>query len=187
MNILWDFDGTLFDTYPVYTKLMKQVLGPAFSEDEIYRQLKISFEHAFAVFDLTRQQMGYFFALYRRTPALSFRPFPGVKEVLRAADTNVIMTHNDRKSLLKMLKLYRLNDCFAEAVTGDDGFPRKPDPAAYRYLSNRHPVDLVVGDRRIDIIPGKKLGMKTCLFQNHEPGADFYVDDYQQFFDSVRI
>ncbi|MCI1858091.1 MAG: hypothetical protein LKI80_07975 [Sporolactobacillus sp.] len=60
MNILWDFDGTLFDTYPVYTKLMKQVLGPAFSEDEIYRQLKISFEHAFAVFDLTRQQMGFF-------------------------------------------------------------------------------------------------------------------------------
>ena len=27
MNILWDFNGTLFDTYPVYTKMLSQILG----------------------------------------------------------------------------------------------------------------------------------------------------------------
>lgn len=25
LTILWDFDGTLFDTYPVYTKIFKKV------------------------------------------------------------------------------------------------------------------------------------------------------------------
>ncbi|SCN17152.1 Phosphoglycolate phosphatase [Bacillus toyonensis] len=24
MNILWDFDGTLFDTYPAYTKMLSR-------------------------------------------------------------------------------------------------------------------------------------------------------------------
>ncbi|SCN32550.1 Protein of unknown function [Bacillus cereus] len=26
MNILWDFDGTLFDTYPVYTKILSHAI-----------------------------------------------------------------------------------------------------------------------------------------------------------------
>ena len=27
MNILWDFDGTLFDTYPAYTMMLSEILG----------------------------------------------------------------------------------------------------------------------------------------------------------------
>ena len=37
MNILWDFDGTLFDTYPVYTKLLSEILGDTVDKQEIYK------------------------------------------------------------------------------------------------------------------------------------------------------
>ncbi|GAY77594.1 hypothetical protein NBRC111894_3148 [Sporolactobacillus inulinus] len=46
---------------------------------------------------------------------------------------------------------------------------------------------MAVGDRTLDIIPAKKLGKKTCLFQNDAPGADFYLDRYDQFFDRVKL
>lgn len=187
MNILWDFDGTLFDTYPVYSKLMGQILGPEIREDEIYAHLKISFTHAFDYLDVSETQARRFFSLFRETPAQAFRPFRDVEKVLNFADKNVIMTHNNRTDLFKILKLYGFEKYFADAVTSDDHFPRKPDPASYIYLNEKHAIDLVVGDRLLDIIPAKAIGAKTCLFQNKEPGADFYLDDYQDFFTTVRL
>ncbi len=46
MNILWDFDGTLFDTYPAYTRIVKDVLGDTATYEEVYARLKVSFPHA---------------------------------------------------------------------------------------------------------------------------------------------
>ncbi|EEM95694.1 Phosphoglycolate phosphatase [Bacillus thuringiensis IBL 200] len=42
MNILWDFDGTLFDTYPAYTMMLSEILGDSVEKQEIYKNLKIS-------------------------------------------------------------------------------------------------------------------------------------------------
>ncbi|GAA3404093.1 hypothetical protein ACFFNY_02385 [Paenibacillus hodogayensis] len=42
-------------------------------------------------------------------------------------------------------------------------------------------IDLAIGDREIDIIPANELGIRTCLFQNRTPGADYYIDSYDQF------
>ncbi|MEI2428579.1 HAD hydrolase-like protein, partial [Priestia megaterium] len=36
MNILWDFDGTIFDTYPTIVKAFKELLtDQTISEDDI--------------------------------------------------------------------------------------------------------------------------------------------------------
>ncbi len=83
---------------------------------------------------------------------------------------------------MKILKYYCFEKYFIEIVTGDDGFPRKPEPASYEYLHQRHAIDLVIGDRSLDIIPAKKLGIKTCLFQNKESGSDYYLNKYEDFF-----
>ena len=40
MNILWDFDGTLFDTYPAYTIMLSEILGDSVEKQEIYKNLK---------------------------------------------------------------------------------------------------------------------------------------------------
>lgn len=82
---------------------------------------------------------------------------------------------------MSILDYYGWGHYFSNIVAGDDGFPRKPDPASYRYLNDRNKLDLIIGDREIDILPGKLLGVQTCLFQNSTPGADYYLWDYGEF------
>ena len=53
MNILWDFDGTLFNTYPAYVTVFKKVLKEEVSEEQILAKLKISFTHAVGYFKLS--------------------------------------------------------------------------------------------------------------------------------------
>jgi HAD superfamily hydrolase (TIGR01549 family) len=187
VNILWDFDGTLFDTYPVYTRLLKQILPSSVKEDEIYNKLKTSANTAFTYFQMTHEQIHHYHQLVRACPVESFKPFSFVEKVLSAANKNVIMTHKSRDTLDKILNYYGMEKYFNELVTKDDNFPRKPDPAAYIYLDAHQGFDLAIGDRTLDIIPAKKLGKKTCLFQNDAPGADFYLSSYDEFFERVRL
>ncbi|WP_274653277.1 HAD-IA family hydrolase [Paenibacillus humicola] len=185
MNILWDFDGTLFDTYPAYTKIFTDVLGGKYTADEVLRELKISFSSAIDRLGLNAEQL---LETKRRGDLLlpeHFSTFPGVEQVLQTADANVIMTHKPRAELMPILEYYGWTRYFADIVTPDDGFPRKPDPAAYRYLHERNRLDLIIGDREIDILPGKALGIRTCLFQNDTPGADYYLWQYNDFFNTV--
>jgi HAD superfamily hydrolase (TIGR01509 family) len=178
VRILWDFDGTLFDTYPAFTKVMKQLVSSAISEEEILRELKVSFHHATEVFQLTEEQIT---AFRKKDNALSpddKPPFRGLKTILEKAELNVIMTHKPRAEVIAILKHFDMEHYFADLVAGDDGFPRKPDPASYHHLNDQYHLDLAVGDRLLDIIPAKEVGMKTCLFQNDSPGADFYVTNY---------
>lgn len=177
LHILWDFDGTLINSYPNYVKAFHQMLGrPDISEDDIYPHLKVSFTQAYVEFGVSDEQRALLQLLIREFPPASFPPFPGIRDVL-AANTNVIMTHGPRAEVMKILDHHDMTKYFLEIVTIDDGFPLKPDPASYAYLHSCKPIDLAVGDRLIDILPAKALGMKTCLFQNPEEGADFYLND----------
>lgn len=52
-NIIWDFDGTLVDTYPVMAKsLLKAIseLGVKSNYDVVYERLKISLSEAIDFF-----------------------------------------------------------------------------------------------------------------------------------------
>ncbi|WP_227397082.1 HAD-IA family hydrolase [Jeotgalibacillus aurantiacus] len=182
MNILWDFDGTLFDTYPAYAKQLHHVLNGKASQDEAYAQLKISASHALNFFDLSEEQCNMYDDLVKQISPDEMLPFEGVEAVLKSADKNVIMTHKDKKGAFEVLQHHGFMDYFTEIVTIDHGFPRKPDPASYQYLHERHHIDLAIGDRELDIIPAKKLGIATCLFQNDSKLADFHLENYHDFF-----
>lgn len=187
MKILWDFDGTLFDTYPGYAKMIKKVFKGEQSPEDIYSLLKVSFGHAFKELALSKEQIDEVHKLERALEPKDFMPFPGVKKVLESAELNVIMTHKYREGVVDILKANNMDQYFTEIVALDDGYPRKPDPESYWYLHNKYGIDLVVGDRELDIIPGKSIGAKTCLFQSKAPGADYYINDYEEFFDVVQL
>ena len=187
MNILWDFDGTLMDTYPSYTKMVKEASQSVLQDEEIFALLKVSFGHAFSELGLSEEEIKHIKKLERGLAPEDFKPFPGLQEVLEAADVNVIMTHKERALAQAILEANDLDRYFTEIVAIDDGYPRKPDPASYRYLHEKYRIDLAVGDRELDIIPAKKLGIQTCLFQNHEAEADYYVDNYGEFFEKVPL
>ncbi|MFC4322311.1 HAD-IA family hydrolase [Litchfieldia salsa] len=186
MNILWDFDGTLFDTYPVFTKIFRKVLQDDTPEDKILERLKVSFSHATEFFQLTEEQVNHFHSLESLVPISEIKPFPDVERILSFAENNVIMTHKPRKAVQDILAYYHFDKYFVEIVAGDDGFPRKPDSASYEYLHQRYHLDFAIGDRLLDIIPAKKIGLKTCLFQNQQQGADYYLNDYKDFFSIIQ-
>jgi HAD superfamily hydrolase (TIGR01549 family) len=186
MNILWDFDGTLFDTYPAYSKIFSQVLGGGVDEKEIYDRLKISFSHAIQYYNLTEKQLKEISLLEGHLSPNDVKPFDAVEEILKFATNNVIMTHKDRVGVLSILEHYGWDKYFINMVTIDDGFPRKPNPLSYQHLHQKHKIDLVIGDREIDILPAKELGITTCLFQNQSDIADYHLSNYSDFFKVIK-
>jgi len=187
MNILWDFDGTLFDTYPAYTDVLYKVLGEKVDKAAIYKELKISFSHAIQFFNLNEQQVNEIKDLNRAIVASEVKPFPGVEEILKAADTNVIMTHKSYAGVTHFLRHYGWEKYFAEIVTLENGFPRKPAVDSYHYLHTKYSIDLAIGDRELDLIPASQLGIRTCMFQNHCEFADFHLSNYADFFELSLI
>ncbi|MRX72300.1 HAD-IA family hydrolase [Bacillus lacus] len=187
MKILWDFDGTLFDTYPAFTEAMYELLDGKAAKKDILTKLKVSFSHAAEYFELTDEQVMEYKRNQAAMKASEKPPFQGVKEVLDFAELNVIMTHKPRAEVDDILQHYGMRHYFKEIVAGDDGYKRKPDTAAYKYLHNLYGIDLVIGDRLLDILPAKQLGITTCLFQNSEVGADFYLENYKDFFQKSLV
>ncbi|KSU58337.1 phosphoglycolate phosphatase [[Bacillus] enclensis] len=185
MNILWDFDGTLFDTYPAYTRTLSQVLGEGADNQEIYDKLKVSYSHAIEFYNISPEQVEENERLKKELSPLDMRPFDGVEEVLKFAGRNVIMTHKDRDGVLAILDHYGWTHYFADIVTIDDGFPRKPHPAAYQHLHTKNKIDLAIGDRDLDLLPAKELGIAACMFQGESDIADYHLDDFNDFFDEV--
>jgi HAD superfamily hydrolase (TIGR01549 family) len=182
MNILWDFDGTLFDTYPAYTKVLSTVLGENADPEDIYKQLKISYTHAMNYYQFSQEDEAALIELRKKLAPEDMKPFEHVEKVLKWADKNVIMTHKSRKGVMAILKHYGWEKYFSDIVTIDDGYARKPDPEAYVYLHHKHGIDLAIGDRELDLIPANQLGIATCIFQSECEIADYQLQDYADFF-----
>lgn len=187
MNILWDFDGTIFDTYPTIVQTFKRLINDKHvSDEEVLEKLKVSSLHAIDYFGVEKEEFDKTF--HQQESELDVRekpPFAYVEEVLKAASCNVIVTHKAKKSAVDILTHYKLKHYFTEIITLDDGYNRKPDSQSYRYLHNLYHIDLVIGDRELDLHPGREIGIKTCAFQNAYLEADFHIQDYQQFFTRV--
>ncbi len=72
MNILWDFDGTLFDTYPAFTLVLHEILNGRTNEQEILKQLKVSFSHAANHFNLSEEEISTFKKKEKALPPVHF-------------------------------------------------------------------------------------------------------------------
>lgn len=183
MNILWDFDGTLFNTYPAYTNALSSVLGDEFDKKDIYKNLKISYAHAIKYYNVSLENEAEVKSLIKKLQPKDLMPFNHVEEILKFANKNVIMTHKHREGVLAILQHYGWEKYFADIVTIDDGFPRKPNSAAYSYLHKKHSLDLAIGDRDLDLQPAKELGIPTCMYQGLSPIADYHLQNYADFFE----
>ncbi|WP_342662648.1 HAD hydrolase-like protein [Halalkalibacillus halophilus] len=184
---MWDLDGTIFDTYPFFTEIFIQVLDRPVESQDVHNKLKISFSHAIQYYGLDVTQIKQMKQLERSVDLNTIKPFPNVIDVLSTSEVNVIMTHKGEEETRAILNHYGWTTYFDEILTIDSGFPRKPDPASYRFLYSKYNLDLAIGDREIDTQPAKEIGMKTCLFQNPEGEADFHLSHYKDFFKQVNL
>ncbi len=197
-NIIWDFDGTLFDTYPPIARAIQQglhQLGFEYSAEDLLALCKISMTHCIQTLadqtELTFAEIEEAFDQQYAAIALQDqRPFAGVKDVLQKISDlggkNIIITHRGTSTLQMLLSAYQLESYFSGCITADDGFPRKPNPAAFFAALQSYQLNpaetLGIGDRELDIEAAQSAGMKTAFFGNPPLGvhADLVIGDYSK-------
>lgn len=189
-HFIWDFDGTLFDTYPVMAKAFRDtLLEVGFEEDieQIITHMKISIAHTFQHYQEKygiRPDVRDRFRMRRLEEEMKYNaPFPGAEEICATIANsnrhNYLYTHRS-SSAVEFLKKYGLYEYFTDFILKEDGFERKSSPQALNFLVQKHNIKkeeaIMIGDRDIDILAGKNAGMATCLFQEAESDAIEYAD-----------
>jgi HAD superfamily hydrolase (TIGR01509 family) len=195
-HLIWDVDGTLFDTYPAIARSFQAAardLGAPVTYDEVMRLALVSVDHCVTTLSNTyalptdrREEL--FDQHYRAITPEDQPPFAGVEAVcqhVRArGGLNLIVTHRRRAGLDRLLATHRLTAYFTDILSNDDAYPRKPDPAAFLALIERHqlPRDttLGVGDRDIDILAAQAAGLRAAVFGTSYGAStpDFVFADY---------
>ncbi len=179
-NIIWDFDGTLFDTYPEITRAFIDVLKKDYGVEYDYNQafslaktsITFCIESLADEFNIDREE---FYENFKKRyfGELTFKdkPFEGVEEVLKYVSErggNFLITHRGFESLNEFLSRHSLNKYFIEIVTSDANFPLKPDPTSFNYIIDKYKLrkeeTLGVGDRILDIEAARASGIKSCFF-----------------------
>lgn len=195
-NYIWDFDGTLFDTYPAMVDGAWQALkdfGISMDKKEIYFKMKkYSTSYLINESNLNAREFNELFHRYEKESTEVSRPFPETKQVLEMLKDNggrhFILTHRLTESTWGLLKEHRLAHLIEEVVGIDQDFPRKPDPAFLNYLIDTFHLErtdtMMIGDRRLDIEAGKNAGVATCLYDiDHFLGeipADYVVGNLNE-------
>lgn len=174
-NFIWDFDGTLYDTYPHTLAAFCETArrrGMEIDRDEAYRQFKITMWEAFRFYGVDE---AFISAFYDIENDLSFEPrgvpFGQIPEILRYVTANggrnYLYTHRD-KVALQYLERDGLTGLFSGFITKENGFPLKPAPDALGWLMREYRLAaaecLMIGDRPIDIGAGHAAGIAGCLF-----------------------
>jgi HAD superfamily hydrolase (TIGR01509 family) len=179
-NIIWDFDGTLFDTYPALIHEFIRALddyGVQIPQELIVRHARLSLtlygDELAKQYDLDPEEMQQrYLGYYASYPLDDQKPFPGVRQVCEyicsRGGTNVIVTHRNAASVRRLLKVYDMETYFDDLITTEGGYPLKPDPAMFEEVIRRCALKLretlAVGDRDLDIQSGYVAGVHTCLF-----------------------
>lgn len=183
MNLLWDLDGTIFDTYPLmvesFIQVYEEVHGESVDGGVVLPWLKTTTKEAFAHFNIPESYETKYKTINRCMAKEGSKVFSGVEEILAAAQVNVIVTHRNLDSTKELLEKWGIFKYFIEIVSPDeDNFARKPDSGAYQYLYDKYNLDWAIGDRALDLIPAKSVGMKTASFQNEAINADIHINAY---------
>ena len=194
-NVIWDVDGTMFDTYPAISRAFKAALREFGQDDSLQRIMALardSLGHCTTTLVEEHHLDPALFEAavarhYERTQPADQPPFPGVKEVCEhirgTGGQNVIVTHRGPLGAAELLAASGLSGLFSGCITAADAYPRKPDPAAFNAIIERHGLvrdeTMAIGDRDIDVLAGRSAGLFTCFFgpKTTDVGADLTIAD----------
>ena len=184
-DLIYDFDGTLSDTYPIVTKVLLGILrehGVSESFDRAYAFLKKSYGYAIRQYEIGLDPKAFGKLLNERAAAAAVTeqmPFAEALDLLKSAaeqgKRNFIYTHSGA-FVHDVIAKWGFAPYVTYTLDHSHGFPRKPDPTALNFLCEKFNIDrdsaLMIGDRDIDIDVGHNAGMAGCLFDT----GNFYPD-----------
>ncbi|KRM56088.1 HAD-IA family hydrolase [Lacticaseibacillus sharpeae] len=190
-TVIWDFDGTLYDTYPGMIRALVATLTahnlPAEPHELLlatkYDSMKRVLDDAASQHHLDRQQLQSEYNAHELVLNQDPMPYPGALAALSTVHvegaTNLLWTHRDQKAW-RLLRQHQMSGLFAGGTTIDMHFKRKPDPESINYLLTKFgakpETTLVVGDRQLDVAAGKAAGCHTLYIDVdglHDAAAEF--------------
>lgn len=179
-HFIWDFDGTLFDTYPVIIRDLRLALGEFGRDCDPVEAMKLmldsigaSLDHYAEEFGIPRDTLNDVYMRYHNSSGKSLvsQPIAGVREVLeRIRSTgrhSYIFTHRNGETTARFLEKYGLEGYFRDIIGPDSPhFAVKPAPDAVLYLMKKYGMSsaetVMVGDRERDLGSGRNAGIKTA-------------------------
>lgn len=193
---IWDFDGTLLDTYPNITGYLRRALldfGHDVPQTEILEKMMVNIPHAIRHYEELhglpelRERYNLYYA---EEAAAQVEAFPLVREVLArireiGAESYIFTNRGD--SIYAMLEKAGIRDEFREIVTSSDKhFVVKPAPDSIFYLMKKYggtPENTVmIGDRVCDLESGYNAGCRTCHLLTpavpQYPPCDWRIRDF---------
>lgn len=182
-HIAWDFDGTLYDSYPFVIKCYLRTLkdyGVTADPDEVSALIHKTLRHAHDRYapecgvplaELRTRYKGYEYA--NEGPSAEVLPVPGIPELLRdivaAGGKNHICSNRSTVECRAYLERDGLAQYFDLYAGGEMGLKLKPTGEMYRYLqetSGARPEQmLMVGDRPLDYLEAHAAGSPGCFFE----------------------
>ncbi|MGF7436564.1 HAD-IA family hydrolase [Lentilactobacillus senioris] len=181
-QLFWDFDGTLFDTYPAMVRAFHLTLMDLnvdeveIDDHSIYttmrqQSLGTAFDQYGAEFGLNLDQLKTTYYRHEVQEVAGAKPIAGVTEILQQAidngGANYLLTHRNDQAK-QLLADNGFKNQFVDAVTADMPFPRKPKPDSLNYLIDKHNVDrkaaMMIGDRELDVLAGHNANIASSLF-----------------------
>lgn len=165
--------------------------------------MKISYSHALEhykkEYSIDIEKLKYNYDMNRKEVDLKYiKPFEFAdglcKDIFEANRYNYLYT-NRGKSSINILDYHNLSRYFADAITKEDNFKRKPAPEAILHLLKKHNIKrnetIMIGDRDIDILAGKNAGIKTCYFDYNGTDkvkvAEYKINSIKELYDIIGI
>lgn len=179
---LFDFDGTLSPSLPLWVKAYRSALlrfGVAVDDDEVRRRC------LFKDFSVVATHYGVFSARELEEGLDSALPvvfadaelFPLARSVVEhCRDHGVqtaLVTSSPRNIVMSVVERFKLGELFEFVICGDDVDNYKPHPEPlFTTLAalNRLPAEAVmIGDSWVDVLAGKAAGTRTALYMPAAP------------------
>ena len=191
-HFIFDFDGTVSDSYPIFLTIFKEIAVArkypiSMTDTELDHAMRITLKHAFetlgwGVFCTWKDFLDEFH-LRQKAYIKEYRAFPEAEVLLKRITEKgkkcYIYTHSG-KVVHDMLKNMGLYDFFDFILDASFGFPEKPKPDALLYFLKNFGQDpktcMMIGDRPIDAQAGMNAGMIGCLWDKDDLFPDFHPD-----------
>lgn len=175
-TLIWDFDGTLVDSYEAIGEALKVTYAHydlVFDEEWVMsfiikESVKALLYKVAKEEDLDFAELSTFFKKEQEARDHMIKPMPHLVEVLKqtkqAGVSHFVYTHKGITAN-DVLERLGVRQYFTEVVTSANGFARKPEPEAINYLIEKYALDkadtFYVGDRRIDVEAAENAGIKS--------------------------
>lgn len=191
-EIIYDFDGTLSDSYPLFARAFLEQLrrhGIEESYEKVYSLLKVSLRNALSRYPLGEHPNRELHSIHIPMALEEQMPIEGAAEVLSYAvengGRNYIFTHSGTE-VKKLLEKWGFMPYITDIIDSSYAISRKPSPEGIAILMKNNGIDpkeaIIVGDRDIDLMSGKNAGIKSCLFD-----PEHYYDNAEYDFRIDRL